>query len=200
MNEEVTHPKDLLTITTTHSTNHQSSSSVPPLFGQYLLHRISSSKSSDTHGCELDSHADSAVVGKHCCILRKTGKITNVRGFTDDLGSGLSVPFVDAVVTYEDDMTDKVYLLIIKNALYVESMDNHLIPPFLMRLARIEVDECPKFLSPKPCLENHSIYFRSYNVRIPLSLNNTISYIPTRKPTHEEMNLMSTYVISHLCF
>ena len=107
MNDEVIHPNDLLKITTTHPTNNQSSSSVSLPFGQYLLHRISSSKSSETNGCELDSHADSAVVGKHCCILRKTGKITNVRGFTDDLGSGLLVPFVNAVVTHEDDLTDK---------------------------------------------------------------------------------------------
>ena len=107
MNEEVTQPNDVLKITTTHPTNTQSSSGVTPLFGQYLLHRISSSTSSDTNGCELDSHADSAVVGKHCCILRKTGKITNVRGFTDDLGSGLLVPFVNAVVTHEDGLTDK---------------------------------------------------------------------------------------------
>ena len=135
----------------------------------------------------MDSHADSAVVGSNCHVLRKTGKVLNVQGFTDALGSGLSVPFVDAAVTYEDEQSSKVYILIIKNALHVESMDNHLVPPFLMRIAGIEVDECPKFLSRNPSISNHSLFFRDLDLRIPLCLHNTISYLPTRLPTPDEI-------------
>jgi len=35
---------------------------------------------------ELDSHADSPVVGKFCKILELTGKTVKVSGFMSDLG------------------------------------------------------------------------------------------------------------------
>ena len=70
----------------------------------------------------------------------------------------------------------------------MRSMYVNLIPPFMMRLAGIEVDECPKFLSPKPSEVNHSLYCPMANVRIPLHLDGIISYIPTRLPLKEELN------------
>ena len=38
-------------------------------------------------------------------------------------------------------------------------MDTALIPPFMMRVAGIEIDESPKFLARKPSIKNHSLYF-----------------------------------------
>ena len=62
----------------------------------------------------------------------------------------------------------------------------------MMRLAGIEVRECPKFLSEAPDLKDHSIYFREEGIRIPLQLKNTISLIPTRIPAQDELKLMGT--------
>ena len=50
----------------------------------------------------------------------------------------------------------------------------------------------PKFLSEFPTIKNHSILFREENVRIPLQLSNTISLIPTRTPSQDEISLMGT--------
>ena len=58
----------------------------------------------------------------------------------------------------------------------------------MMRLAGLEVNECPKFLAPKGASdEHHSIYFPKHGLRIPFLLHGTISYIPTRLPTAEEL-------------
>ena len=54
---------------------------VTPTFGEDPFNQISSSDPSLSNGCELDLHADSAVVGMHCHILRNTGTRTSVRGF-----------------------------------------------------------------------------------------------------------------------
>ena len=67
-------------------------------------------------------------------------------------------------------------------------MEVNLVPSFMMRLARVEVDECPKFLAKHPSETNHSLYFpESEDLRIHLQLEGIVSYLPTRKPTNEEL-------------
>ena len=158
----------------------------------HLVHVIANASSGESGGTELDSHADSAVVGKNCYVLRKTGKVAKVQGFTSALGKPLLVPFVDAIVAYDDPTSGNTMLLKIRNALYVQSLHSNLIPPFLMRLAGIEVNECPKFLSKHPTEHDHSLFFKDEDVRIPLELRNTISYIPSRIPTQDELQVMNT--------
>lgn len=159
---------------------------------EYLSCRISQAQTDGTGGTELDSHADSPVVGKHCYVLRSTGRKVNVRGFSDKLGKPMGVDVVDAVVAYDDPQEGDTHPLVIKNTLHVPSMEINLIPPFMMILSGIEVNECPKFLSEHPTIKNHSILFREENIRIPLQLSNTISYIATMVPVTDELNVMNT--------
>ena len=50
---------------------------------------------------ELDSHADSPVVGRNCKILEFTGMKASVSGFTSDLGKPMTIPVVNAAVCYD---------------------------------------------------------------------------------------------------
>ena len=156
-----------------------------------IMHRISSAKyKSDgklTTSIELDSHADSAVVGRSAYILERTGNYVSVSGFTDRLGKALKVEVVHACLAYDCEKTGKIYILVIRNALHVPEMTECLIHPIMMRLVGIEVDECPKFLSTKPSISNHSIYFKQHDLRIPLKLNGIISFIHCRMPSKEEI-------------
>ena len=136
---------------------------------------------------ELDSHADSPVVGKYAWILEDTGRRATVTGFTSELGKPMSVPVVNAAVAYDCEYSGETRILVLCNALYFKRMENNLIPPFMMRLARIEVDECPKFLSKSPTETNHSMYFPTEDIRIPFQLEGIISYVPTRCPTEAEI-------------
>ena len=136
---------------------------------------------------ELDSHADSPVVGKYCKVLESTGRRATVSGFTTDLGKPMSVPVVNAAVAYDCEYTGKTYIMTICNALYFENMEVNLVPPFMMRLTGIEVDECPKFLAKVPSDHHHSMYFPEEDIRIPFQLEGIISYIPTRAPTDDEL-------------
>ena len=165
-------------------------------FSAHLMHRISTACSIEEEGSaiELDSHADSPVVGKHATILRYTGKQVQVSGFTDKLGAGIKVNVVDAALVYDCEYSGKSYLLIIRNALYVKEMKASLIPPFMMRLAGIEINECPKFMARNPTIQHHSIYFPEDDIRIPLQIYGIISYIPVRKPTDEEIDTLPVQV------
>ena len=140
-----------------------------------------------TSATELDSHADSPVVGKYAHILEYTSKNAKVSRFTSELGKPIEVPIVTAAIAYDCEYTGSTYIMVIHHALYVKSMEINLIPPIMMRIAGLYVDECPKFLSPCPTDTNHSITLPDADVRIPLQLNGTISYFPTRYPTSIEL-------------
>ena len=135
----------------------------------------------------MDSHADSPVVGKHAYIISTQDRKITVNGFTNSLGSK-TVPVVDAAVAYECEFTGKVYILIIKNALYFEEMSVNLIAPFILRLAGLQVNEVPKFMAESPTIDHHSILVPDTDVRIPMALKGIISFIHTRLPTSNEIN------------
>ena len=81
-------------------------------------------------GCHLDSHGNMIVCGKDCYIISQSSHTAVVNAFTKDVGT-IEVPIVDALLVYEDEMTGKIYYLIARNVLYVESMEYCLIPPFI---------------------------------------------------------------------
>lgn len=152
------------------------------------LHIASSVDSSQQEKLELDSHADSPVVGKGALEVQDCGRTVLVGGFLDERGQPMRVQVVDAVLLSEDKYTGESYLLLIRNALSIPSMNHHLIPPFMMRLAGVQVNKCAKFLFPSPSIEHHSIYFPEDVVRIPMHIYNIFSYIPTRAPSAQDIH------------
>ena len=135
---------------------------------------------------ELDSHANMCVVGKNVMVLNKPTRFANVQAFSPSIEGLSRVPIVDAAIIYACSFTMQSYTLVIKNALYVDNMDHNLIPPFVMREAGIKVNERPKIHSPDPTIDDHSIYIKDHDLRIPLALWGIFSFFPSRKPTNEE--------------
>ena len=141
-----------------------------------INHRVSISGVDDGGGkndfirLELDSHADSLVVGRGAHVLEYTGRKVTVSGFTDVLGEPMLVDVVHVLITYDCPVTGNSYPMMISNALLVLSVDCCLINPFMMRLAGVQVDECQKFLFPTPSVVNHPIYFPEIDLQIPLML------------------------------
>ena len=92
------------------------------------------------------------------------------------------VTIVDAALAYYCKLTIKTYLLIARNSLYILSMENNLIPPFIMCEAGLLVDDVASIC----CGENVSHYSHciivieaDIEVRIPLILDGIFSYFPT---------------------
>ena len=48
------------------------------------------------------------------------------------------------MLAYDCKRTNQVYLLVLRNVLYIESMDDNLIPPFILREAGLIVNERAK--------------------------------------------------------
>ena len=99
----------------------------------------------------------------------------------------MDVKIVDAAVLYEFPFTHKKSIIFRRNALHVPSMDNNLIPNFIMREAGIDVRDVPKFQCDDPSLEDHALVMANKMI-IPLLLIGVFSYFPTSRPTEEDLN------------
>ena len=136
---------------------------------------------------ELDSHANMAVVGKHVMVIEDTGQTVEVKPFAEECQTLNDVHIVNALMKWENPINGKVHILMVKNALHVPSMDNNLIPPFLIREAGVKIKDVPKIHVDDPQVEDHSIYFVEEDVRIPMALNGIFSYFPTEVPTKKDL-------------
>jgi hypothetical protein len=136
---------------------------------------------------ELDSHANMPVVGKHAYVVSQSGQTAEVSPFTPDY-EPMQIPVVDAVVQYDCPYDGKQYMLLIQNALHVPSMNNNLLPPFVLREHGIQINDTPKIQVDDPTVDNHSILFPETGFCIPLSLWGIFSYFPTSKPTEQTLN------------
>ena len=119
---------------------------------------------------ELDSHANMVVVGRHCLVIEWSGRTAIVSPFTPDYDAMMEVPIMDAAILYECPFSGKDYILLVRNALHVPTMETNLIPPFVMREAGLTVNATPKIHIQDPTVEDRTILFNDPTFRIPLSL------------------------------
>lgn len=108
--------------------------------------------SNGTTRTELDSHANMPFVGCHAYIISETGKVADVNPFTPDY-KPMQIPIVDAAVQYDCPYTGTSYILVLQNALHVPSMQNKLLPPFIMRGAGVVVSNTAKIQVDDPTTE-----------------------------------------------
>jgi len=135
---------------------------------------------------DLDSHANMCVAGKHAFVLADSGTTATVRAFSPEI-EAIETSIVDCAFLYQCTYTNKTYILVAHNALYVPTMDHNLIPPFLLREAGLFVNDTPKIHVLDPDISDHSIYFENANLRIPLALWGIFSYFPTRRPNVKDL-------------
>jgi hypothetical protein len=75
---------------------------------------------------------------------------------------------VDAAMRYDRDW--RLYILLIRNALYVPSLDHNLMPPFMMREAGVILKDTPKTQLDDPSEKDHALTIRDWlqNPTVPL--------------------------------
>ena len=124
------------------------------------------------------------MVGSEALIIRTHDIKVRVNGFTPALGSK-TVDIVGAEIAYECEFTSKVLIMVIRNGLHLKEMKQNLISPFIMRLAGLEVNEQPKFMTRNQTTKQHLVYFKENKIRIPLEIKGIVLFIQTRKPSQE---------------
>ena len=73
------------------------------------------------------------VAGRHATVINKSGKSADLRPFSKDCSKIIAVSIVDVAIAYDCPYSGITYILIIKNALYIPSMNHNLVHPFIMR-------------------------------------------------------------------
>jgi hypothetical protein len=121
---------------------------------------------------ELDSHDNMPVVGRNADIYLIQGELPDYES--------MMIPIVDAAVLYQSPYDRKLYNLVIRNDLRAPSMQNNLVPSFVLREAGIRVKDTPKNQTIEPTEEDHSMYFPETDFQIPLSLWGMFLYFVTQ--------------------
>jgi hypothetical protein len=137
---------------------------------------------------ELDSHADTSVIGNNCRVISYTDKTCQVAPYHPHYDSMQDIPIVQAGTAYDDPNTGETMILIINQGLYFgDSLPVTLLNPNEMRMNGLEVDDVPKHLAKDPTIATHSIYIPEQDICIPLSMHGVISCLPVRLPTIQEI-------------
>ena len=91
-------------------------------------------------------------------IIAETSKKVDVSPITPDY-KPLTVPLVDATIKYDNPYNRKSYILVQHNVLYVPSMDNNIIPPFMLSEMGATVNDIPKIHKEDPTVDDQAITF-----------------------------------------
>jgi len=104
----------------------------------------------NTHGMttlELDSHADTCVLGKDCLVILDYERPVQVVGYDPALGAK-TYRTISGVVAHNNPVTGEVIHLVIHQAIHIPHLDHHLLCPMQCRVNNVIINETPKFLDP----------------------------------------------------
>jgi hypothetical protein len=105
---------------------------------------------------ELDSHADTCILGHDALILLDYDRPVIVEGYDPSLGTKTHAT-VSRALAYDDLVTVKVYPLVINQAIHIPHLDHHLLCPMQCQVNDVIVNDMPKFLTSDPTDHTHAL-------------------------------------------
>ena len=139
---------------------------------------------------ELDSHADTIVLGFNCVILHHTGKVCKVSPYLDDYEAIKNVPVVCSAALWTDTVDNQEYILVFNESLWMgDSLTHSLINPHQLHAFGTDVQDNPF------STERLSIQPASHDITIPQTLG-TIIFANTHAPTDQELSKHPNIVLS----
>ncbi len=136
---------------------------------------------------ELDSHADTTVLGAGALIIQNYDRPVEVVGY--DPQQGLQTfEMVSGILAFNHPWDMQVYHLVFHQAIHMPQLDHHLLCPMQCRVNDMTVNNVPKFLTRFPTDNTHALIMQnpdsdSTTLSFPLHLQGVTSYLPVCKPT-----------------
>ena len=127
------------------------------------------------------------VIGKEAFVFSHSGKYADVQASAKDVKGLPEIPNVDSVIAYDCTSSGETYLLVVRNALCVPTMDINLIPPFVLRESGLILNDTPKIHCKDPSVEDHSLFDEETGMRIPFTFNGTFLTFEPRSLTEDEI-------------
>jgi hypothetical protein len=150
----------------------------------HTISRIRNDSTASYYGkMELDSHADTVVLGKNCIVMQYTGRECDVSPYTDTYTPIRNVPIVTGATAWTCPNTSETFILIMNEALWMgESLDHSLVNPNQLRQYGVSVQDNPYENTPMHIIGQQD------EVYIPLQSCGTTIYMDTRTPTQAELH------------
>ena len=131
---------------------------------------------------EMDSHADTCVLGKNFIILHLTGRECDVHPYTDSYEGIKGVQIVTGATSWTCQDTGETFILVIHEALWMpDSLEHSLVNPNQLRAFGTMIQDNP-FGGPM------SLEDPEETVIVPLKLDGTNIGFTTRTPSQKELD------------
>lgn len=131
---------------------------------------------------ELDSHADTVVLGSNCVVLSFTGRECDVSPYSDTYQAIKGVPIVSGATAWTSQSTGETYILVFHEALWMGGvLDHSLLNPNQMRQFGVIVQD-----NPFDADQMH-IATEDDELVIPLESEGTTIFVNTRTPMEQEL-------------
>ena len=99
---------------------------------------------------ELDSHADTSVIGDNCLVIHDHNRPDNVYSYDPNDGHR-NAKTVNAAVGYQDPQSGWKFILVINQALHIHGLENHLLCPMHCCMNDVHIGEVPVFGQESQC-------------------------------------------------
>ena len=136
---------------------------------------------------ELDSHADTWVVGDKCLVIHNHSRPVNVYHYDPNDGHRSSKT-IYATLCYQHPQSGEKFILMIDQAIHIDGLVNHFLCPMQCHLNGVQINEVPKFLVETPSETTHAIelvdpFDTSHLLIILLQLRSVTSYFDVFSPS-----------------
>lgn len=74
---------------------------------------------------DLDSHADTVVLGSNCVVLHYTGKVCEVSPYSDEYEAIADIPVFGGATLWTDTIDNQEYILVFNEALWMGGTLTH---------------------------------------------------------------------------
>ena len=139
----------------------------------------------------MDTHADTCVLGHNFIVLNYTSQVTDVYGYSPELGAIKNIPIVTGATAVDNPTTGETIILVVNEALwYGNCLDHSLLNPNQLRHYGCVVND-----NPYDHENSLSIAFGS-NVLLDLTTKGTLIYGVSRTPTSYEIEHCPHHIIT----
>jgi hypothetical protein len=145
-----------------------------------------------THGrMELDSHADTIVLGSNAIIMHYTNRECDVSPYVDAYKPIIDVPIVTGATAVTSQETGLTYILIFNEAIWMgDVLDHSLINPNQMRAYGVSVQDNP--------YANTAMHIAAEQdeFELPMTADGTVIFFNSRTPTNHELETCTHITLS----
>ena len=145
---------------------------------------------STSHGrIELDTHADTTVLGSNCVVLSYTGKQCEVSPYSSEYEAVWNVPVITGATVWTNATDGMAYLLIFHESLWMgDKLDHTLVNPNQLWASGVSVQDNPFNTKPLSITTN--------DASIELYSEGTIICGNTRMPTESELGRLPLLILA----